>query len=835
MGAGAVGSVAIRYRERGIGNHLQRLAAVAATAVLAGHASIEPVAAESDPIFGAAPTIAWGGNAQSAQADTTQRGTFDIPAQSLASALTLFGRQSGLQIAADSELIAGLQTQGLQGSFAVEEALRRLLAGTALGYRFTSAGAVALERAMAQPESGPLRMGDITVTARRTEELVQDVPGSVFVLPSQELEKSNVQDLEDLALLAPNVTATETGSRANSQISIRGISDLTGIRGTSPTVGVYIDEVMLNPASSTAGIDPNLLDLERAEVLYGPQGTVFGRGAIGGAVNYVTKKPTEDFEAELDGEVGSHPDGLARALLNGSLTGNRTLMARLVAFGRYDDGFIETPNIGGSVDSQDYGGRLSLRSQPTDRLTLDLAGSFDRTVFRAPNYAALDSIDGDGNLEFLINRGGENSVDRGLVTFRGTYDFDFGTLISNTSYLDVKNKADQDADWTQVDIFFAETDSDETSIAQELRFEGEPLAVPLLGETSFLLGANTMWYEEDSNVDLFTGADSLRIGLPPGFRVPLPPSKEEIFDLGLFGEFRIRPIERLELSLGGRFSFTDIEVSQEGLEPASQSFTAFTPKASILYDWTDDLSTYALVSTGFKSGGFNAFGTGALSGREFDNETAINYEGGFKSRWFHDRLFVNASGFALFYDDIQVIQRLNLSGFDATAIDNAASARSLGAELEVAALPVEGLQLNLAYGFVDARFTDYEDAPGGDLTDERLPNAPRHTLSLVADYAYPVLDDFADAYVRTEYSYTSSFTTTADADREFLDAFDVLNLRLGLRADRFDVEVFVENLFDEKYITGTTGGGSLAPVLGVSPPFEVGSTRRFGVRARVRF
>ncbi len=773
--------------------------------------------------------------AQSAGARAQPTIRFDIASQPLPTALLVFGRQSELQVTVDAAATAGRQAPAVIGDFTAEEALSRLLAGSGLTWRYVDAATVTLERAVAEPESGPLRMGDITVTARRTEELVQDVPGSVFVLPSQELEKSNVQDLEDLALLAPNVTATETGSRASSSISIRGISDLTGVRGTSPTVGVYIDEVMLNPGSSTAGIDPNLLDLERAEVLYGPQGTVFGRGTIGGAVNYVTKKPTEDFEAELDGEVGSHPDGLARGLLNGSLTGGRTLMARVVAFGRYDDGFIDTPNIGGSVDSEDYGGRLSLRSQPTDRLTLDLAGSFDRTVFRAPNYATLDSIEGDGDLEFLINRGGENSVDRGLITFRGTYDFDFGTLISNTSYLDVRNRLDQDSDWTQVDIFFGKSRADETSVAQELRFEAEPFAVPLLGETSFLLGANTMWYEEDLEVDLFTGADSLRIGQPPGFRIPLSPSTEEIFDLGAFGEFRIRPIEKLELSLGGRFSFTDIEVSQEGLEPASQSFTAFTPKASILYDWTDDFSTYALISTGFKSGGFNTLGTGALSGREFDNETAINYEAGFKSRWFDDRLFVNTSGFALFYDDIQVIQRLNLSGFDATAIDNAASARSLGAELEVAALPAEGLQLNLAYGFVDARFTDYEDAPGGDLSDERLPNAPRHTLSLVADYAYPVLDDFADAYIRTEYSYTGSFTTTAAVDREFLDSFDVVNLRLGLRAERFDVELFVENLFDEKYITGTTGGGSLAPALGVSPPFEPGTTRRFGVRATVRF
>ena len=768
------------------------------------------------------------------QQDGTELRDYDIPAGPLDEALIRFIDSSGVFLAGDAALASGLRTEGLTGRYTVDEGLARLLTGSGLRYRFTSANTVTLERALVAPESGPLRLGDITVTARRTEELLQDVPGSVFVLETDTIERSNVKDLEDFALIAPNVTASETGSRANSQISIRGISNLTGIRGTSPTVGVYVDEVMLNPASSTAGIDPNLLDLERAEVLYGPQGTAFGRGTIGGAINYVTRKPTEHFEAELEGEVGSFPDGLARGLVNGSLTGDRTLMARLVAFGRHSEGFIETPNIGGGVDEQDYGARLSLRSQPTDRLTLDLSGSFDRTEYAAPGYATRDSIDGKGDLEFLINRGGENSIDRGLVTFRGTYDFDIGTFISNTSYLNLRNKADQDSDWTQVDVFFAKTETEQTSIAQEVRFEAEPFAVPLLGATSFLVGANTMWYEEDIDLEVITGADSLP-PLPPGVDIAPPASQEEIFDLGLFGEIRIRPIEKLELSVGGRFSFTDIEVTQENLDPASQSFTAVTPKASILYDWTDTFATYALVSTGFKSGGFNAFGTSPLSGRDFDNETAVNYEAGVKSSWLDGRLSVNASGFALFYEDIQVLQSVSLSGFDGTATGNAAEARSLGAELSVAALPVEGLQLNLAYGFADARFTDYEDAPGGDLTGKRLPNAPRHTLSLVADYAYPVLDDFADAFVRTEYSYTSGFATIAAVDREVFDSRDVLNLRLGLRADRFDLEAFVENVFDEKYVTGTTGASQLAPALGVSEPLEVGTTRRFGLRARMRF
>ena len=602
-------------------------------------------------------------------------------------------------------------------------------------------------------------------------------------------------------------------------------------------VGVYVDEVLLNPTGSTVGIDPNLFDLERAEVLYGPQGTAFGRGTIGGAINYVTKKPTEDFEAEFEGEVGSFPDGLARAIVNGSLTGDRTLMARLVAFGRYDDGFIDTPNVGGSIDSQDYGTRLSLRSQPNERITLDLAGSFDRTDYSENNLATVDSLQSNGDLELLINTAGDNRLDRGLVTFRGAYDFDAGTLISNTSYRDVDSSAELDTDASEVDFLFATFDRTDRSIAQELRFESDAFPIPLLGETGFLLGVGSTWAETHIESAAFSGASITAV--PPGTLVDTSESETEVFDTGIFGELRFRPIEKLELTLGGRFTYNEVEISQEGFEDESASFANFSPKGSVLYDWTENFSTYGLISTGFRSGGFNTFNsTNPLSGREFDNETAINYEAGIKSNWFDNRLFVSLSGFAVFYEDLQVSELVAVDPTNIVGtIDNAASARSLGSELQVVALPLDGLQLNLNYGYADARFTDYEDSPRGDLSDEPLPNAPRHNLSFVADYSYPVLGNFADAFIRGEYSFTSSVknvlsTTPNQAER---DSYDLFNLRLGLRADRFDIEGFVENLFNEKYATGAIGSVAIRQSFGVSDVVEVGPTRRFGVRARMRF
>ncbi|MCG8597756.1 MAG: hypothetical protein MI785_25785 [Kiloniellales bacterium] len=166
-------------------------------------------------------------------------------------------------------------------------------------------------------------------------------------------------------------------------------------------------------------------------------------------------------------------------------------MARLVALGQYDDGFIDTPNIDGSIDSQDYGARLGLRSQPADRLTVDLSGSFDRSEYRAFSNATLDSIEGDGDLKLLINTDGDNRLDRSIIDFRGAYDSDVGTLISNTAYVRVKSNSDGDGDFTEIDGLFRTAEFKEGFVSQEFRFDSERFSAPFLGETGFLSGVNT--------------------------------------------------------------------------------------------------------------------------------------------------------------------------------------------------------------------------------------------------------------------------------------------------------------------------------------------------------
>ena len=258
-------------------------------------------------------------------------------------------------------------------------------------------------------------------------------------------------------------------------------------------------------------------------------------------------------------------------------------------------------------------------------------------------------------------------------------------------------------------------------------------------------------------------------------------------------------------------------------------FTSVTPNISIKYDWTEDFSTYFAFATGYRPGGFQQ---GLFGFRSFEEETARSFEGGFRASLFDDRLLVNGSGFLIDYDDIQVNAFDTVGGVTDNVIRNAAGARSVGAEIGISAQPLEGLRIDAQNGLTFAKYTDFTDAPEGDLTDTRLPLAPVHTVSIVGDYEHPreILPD-AHGFFRVEYSYRSSFTADIGQDNIALDGFDIVNLRLGLRGERFGVEAFVENALDERYATNTS-----VSALGAGPvTVDAGPPRHFGVRARLQF
>ncbi|MEM9010394.1 MAG: TonB-dependent receptor [Pseudomonadota bacterium] len=707
----------------------------------------------------------------------------------------------------------------------------------------------ALAQSDTPAEAGPIVLDPITVTARRTEEELRDVPASVVVLTDEEIARSNIKDTSDAILNLPNVSFTDDASPIDLEVSIRGVSNLIGGAANGPTNGIFVDGVLINPLGGTSAINSSLLDVERVETILGPQGTTFGRGTIGGAINFVTKKPVDAFEASLEGEVGSFPDGEGQILINVPLLPDELLLARLAGFGRASDGFIDLVNVDqpNSVGSASGGFRLSLRSKPIEALTLDASLSYDITDFDAPNTASLASFEaGDPVLEsdFI----GENELERLFVTGEIAYESDVGLFKSTSSYIDTDNEGFGDGDLSGLDIIIGETSDTEASISQEFRYESAAFDVPAgLGAVSVNGGVSFSFNEISGTSLLSFGDDTLPPTPGDAIGTLSFPFENNVFNVSVYGDVRWEPIPDLELTAGARFNRDAVEATgateSSGLVSilvpssppffAEEVFTDVSPTASIRYAWTEDFATYFRFGTGYRPGGFTLAGGGLTT---FEEESVRSFEAGFNTAFFDNRLFVNGSGFFLDYDDIQVAALDPLSPVPgATFTTNAASARSVGSELTVIAQPIDGLVIDARWGLTFASFTDFTTSPFGDLTGDTLPNAPRNTFSLRIDYEHPepLLADL-NGFVRAEYTLRSDFTTVIDPDIPTFDGFDIVNFRLGLRGENMEVTAFVENAFNEIYATGTTTV-SLGGFLGGPPLVDVGRTRRFGIKGRVFF
>ncbi|MEM7214748.1 MAG: TonB-dependent receptor [Pseudomonadota bacterium] len=803
---------------------------------------------------------------------------FDVPAGSMKQALLVLSQQGGFQISFRSSNVDRLKTQGLKGRYTGQQALDKLLEGRGLNTKPLDDARVIVAQAATGTSSDAGEevtiLDRIYVTARRTEEEIKDVPASVIVIGDEELIQSNLDDGTDVYRRLPNVSYTQASNPTDTSISVRGISSLVGTGASAPTVGVFVDGVLVNPTNSTAGINPNLVDLERVEAIYGPQGTAFGRGTIGGAINFVSKKPTDEFEGSITTELSSYPntdsfDTKATVVVNTPILEDGLLSARLVGFGAESDGFLDFVSVADpdTNEASEAGVRLSLRSRPLEQVTLDATASYDRNLYTNANSPTNASFVAGNPVNTNNFFGEDQRLEREFYTFNALFEGASGNFNSSTSYFTIDTESSSDGDRTPFDFLTLFGATQRESFAQEFRFESKEFELSNnAGTVSFNLGATGNQHQSSSFSTLDPGGDVFMlvpIPLPPGFDdggVATTFSNQEVTNFGVYGDIRWNPMENLEIAIGGRYSRD--RVSFDGLTTSTgliagfimpvplltgdETFQAFTPNASIKYDWTDDLSTYLSYSTGYRSGGFNnTFNPTFLS---FDEEFAQSFEVGLKSSWMDGRLLINASAFYIEYEDIQVLTAQPIAGPGAVMTlfftDNAAEARSVGGEIGITYFPIDGLMIDAQLGLTFAEFTDYSDSaiidpmtgmPGFDLTGFTLPNAPEQTLSVVVEYEHPepiILN--ANPFIRGEYTYRSDFTTSVNPFNAPFDGFDLFNLRAGLRGETFEFSVFAENLFDEIYATGTSSSGAAAFVGGV-PNFDIGERRRVGVIGKFTF
>ncbi|MDX2460740.1 MAG: TonB-dependent receptor [Gammaproteobacteria bacterium] len=768
-----------------------------------------------------AALILFAGPIQLAIAAETREGPLEveIPPQTLALALNEFAEQYGLQIVYLPATVAGRSSQGFSGRGSAEEVLSALLAGTGLEWRVQNELTFLIAVRESRPATegadrvateivthSPLFMGEVVVTAARREEPGIDVPASVSAYNHTFIEDRSIDTVEQLVGLTPGANFTApTSFGDDNRFTIRGIAANFG----NATVGVYVDDVALTV--NEGGNEPNirLFDVERVEILRGPQGTLYGAGAMGGAIKYITKKPDlsqTEGQLRLEGaklSAGEH-DVALDAAISVPIVEDR-LAVRFAGSFVDGGGYVDIPNaIGGPIEDsnsrQIRALRGTLRWQPVERLTLDLGVFVDQRRFRgeAATYLRSTSTPVD-DFRTAPPMGGERDFEQ--LSLNLAFDLGWAELRSITSRFDSSDDflvLTEPGNSVSVHLNFL---NDTRTSSQELRLLSAPT-----GRWSWVAG---IYYQDVET------ADDRALAIPDLGIADLSFTSEVIDrrQLSAYGEATYQIAEKWAATAGLRYFTEDVATfvssSQMGGPPGviegDDEFSAATPRFVLSYRPSDRIRAYASVSEGFRGGGINELGAvlpGVPIGYEPDSLRA--YEVGVKTTT--GKLDLTA---ALYYNDWEDVQTLFLNRGVGTHIINGGKAHTAGLELTLDYEVVRGLRIgaNAAVGeaeYDEPFFTGYRTIEAGD----RIPNTPEWNFALLLSYDRPLSRD-SILSIRVDGSYSGDVVNIAQSD--FTERTENWNALIGVVRPSYELSAFVRNITDESSFFTEGLSGLLGP------------------------
>ncbi len=741
--------------------------------------------------------------------------------------------------------------------------LAGLLFGSGIG---VSAPAFAQESA-AKP--APNRPDEIVVTAMKREAAIQDVGAAITAIGGEDVKLKNIDTGADLQFHVPNMVFSEISGTA--QYTIRGVGLGVDSGLAEPGVAVHIDGVFIPRATQTVILAG---DIQRLEVLRGPQGTLYGRNATGGVINFITNGPQEEFG--LGVSVGGAE--FAEEALNGYITGpifTDKVLARLYADFKKQNGNIENINSGRRYgDNKRLNGRLQTRFNLTDDLSADLTLRLsDRQIDFAGGQVVADPAGlwtqlGEVTTEpFKSKAGDAGPTDHTVegvslnISYMGA-GFDVKAI---TSFITEDFERNTDLDGGTLSLFKAKNNQQSEAWSQEINISGTAFKGRLqwiTGAFGFMedahLGSNNRAAQEVDDLEaLLLG----QLGLPIGVndildmvrdRTIIANNYEDNKSLGAFADLTYELTESLRLIGGVRLSW-DKKTSDTAFQNASANCQAthtltsraISPKVAVEWDAREDIMAYAQIQQGIKPGGVG-IGDSTCS-NVFKPEEITSIEIGVKTNWWEERITANLTGFSYYYDNYQSFQLVGL----AAIVENAPHARVDGAELELVAKPLPFLALNLNATWMDARFTEFESidpmATGigrvflgispdpQDLSGARMVRSPEYTLSggVQVMFPLPFVPLFDGGLARLDAYWTDETTFRPYGEPfDIRDAYAVLNGTVAIFSEDQVVRLraYVKNVTDEEYVVSQFMVPLSATALG-----GYGAPRTFGAVLNISF
>ncbi|MBW2367388.1 MAG: TonB-dependent receptor [Deltaproteobacteria bacterium] len=801
----------------------------------------------------------------------------DIPSQKAAAALRSFAQQTGLSLMYAADDIGDSITQEVYGNYSPIKALELMLKDTGLVVDQASAKTITIKRnhhqaqvetkskadaskasdkkAQALPDATQAKNTDkanqpsdmakseeektegesyddyilenTVVTASKREVRIQNIPMSIQALTGETLEKIGSDGFEDFIYRIPGLTIN-VGSNGFNSLQIRGISAIADSPTASATVGFYIDDTPISSALQAP--DAALFDLERIEVLKGPQGTLYGEGSLGGTVRLITRKPEmNEFEGkiQLTGSKTENSSGYSyktNALVNVPLIDDK-LALRVSGSHNNDDGFVDDANSGdeGTNSYRKSNIRATFRFEPFEKLSISPTFIYQKIDGGSPAYDSPLYPDLTWFRELPYNEDFGDEYKLFALTFE--YNLGWAELTSNTSYYDRDLTLLADASLTNnsfmkpflaavfgLDSPFIRTDgaSQTETFTQELR-----LVSTAKGPFSWVFGGfyrdrenGDQWHLPSAPLLLGTGNETI-------FAFDVMQTAEQI---AVFGDVNYAILDNLILTGGARWFREEIEGNSLYQQIFLNPFNPFELvsgrtqsevtdddvlfKLALAYNPVDNMMLYTQFTQGIRPGGTNErsadFGFGQRVDPTFDSDSTNNYEAGIKSDWFDGRLRINA---AYYYIDWQDVQVSDVGEIGQSFIINASEARSTGFEMELLTQPVYGLTLGLNLNYsIEAEITEETATARGTIPNGApLPWSPELSGSAFAEYAFPIrqgLMGYAGADVQfmdEQFVQTQTGLSSPTA----LDGYETVNLHAGVTAANWGVQILVSNVTDE--------------------------------------
>lgn len=685
--------------------------------------------------------------------------------------------------------------------------------------------------AAAAQESGQteFKRDQIIVTGTKREESVRDISGSISAVTEDSLKDLNAQSLSDYITRVPGVVFNDYQPGV-SEVVIRGVASTTYHEANQATTGYYLNEIpLIEPGFPLVIPDIDAFDLERVEILRGPQGTLFGSSSLGGAVNYVVNEADlTGFDAAAETTLSStkgadgEPGYAVKGMINVPIVEEK-LAARVVALQRFDAGYLNntTLNDNGSNDLRVRGLRGSIIFEPTPTTKISALSMYQEYDLDDQTYAIFgadpETYDRATNVREF------QDTDIMLHSLTLDQDLGFATLTAVGSY------TEKNSDLAFDDSIFVGGNDPRTDTPQlsssfgtsETEYFEARLASPGTSKLNWIIGANYTKVDSDSTGAVFIEGIGDYIDANPSEFDGQPSSviapddltqrtvtNQQVKEMAVFGEVSYDITQALELTLGGRlFEYksqprlqflpnADLTPSFD-YQPEESSESDFIPKVSLTYEPTDDFMIYGLYSEGFRIGGANTYSL-ATPGLPltFNSDTTSNYEIGTRIDLADDRILLDLTAFHVDWNDIQA-RLFTPVDFNAYTV-NGGGADINGVEFSLTAALTDNLEVTSNIAYTDAELSSLlpdSSAPGGGYTDgTRLPGAAEWTISNTATYSFEQVKFSPSVGVAHRYLSEAPVAFGATLEKGDYHLFD-LNASLQI-TDQIGASLFVKNVFN---------------------------------------